>query len=64
MYRGAVVAAALAVGGALWPAAVDAQITIDGSLRPNTAGPLTGPNFVISDGVGRQVGNNLSLIHI
>ena len=58
-YRGAVVAAALAVAGALWPAAVDAQITIDGSLRPNTAGPLTGPNFVISDGVGRQVGNNL-----
>jgi len=64
MYRGAIAAAAiaaaaLAVASALLPAAVDAQITIDGSLRPGTAGPLTGPNFVISDGVGRQVGNNL-----
>jgi filamentous hemagglutinin family protein len=59
MHRGAVAAAALALVGALLPAAVDGQITIDGSLRPNTAGPLTGPNFVIGAQVGRQVGNNL-----
>ena len=26
---------------------------------PSTAGPLTGPNFVIGSGVGRTVGNNL-----
>jgi filamentous hemagglutinin family protein len=57
-YQGAV-AAALALAGALLPAVVDAQITIDGSLRPNTAGPLAGPNFVIGSEVGRQVGNNL-----
>ncbi|HKZ03965.1 MAG TPA: filamentous hemagglutinin N-terminal domain-containing protein [Methylomirabilota bacterium] len=58
-YRGAVVAAALAVLGALLPAAVDGQITIDGSLRPNTAGPLAGPNYVIGPALGRTVGNNL-----
>src|SRR5215813_12419419 len=59
MYRGAVAAAALALASALLPAAVDAQITIDGSLRPGTAGPLTGPSFVIGSQLGQQVGNNL-----
>jgi filamentous hemagglutinin family protein len=60
-YGRGVTAGALALVGALLPAAVAwAQITIDGSLgRPGTAGPLTGPNFVISDRAGQQVGNNL-----
>ena len=58
-YGRALVAGTLALVGALLPAAVGAQITIDGSLRPGTAGPLTGPNFVIGSGVGRTVGNNL-----
>jgi filamentous hemagglutinin family protein len=58
-YGRAFVAGTLALVGALLPAAVGAQISIDGSLRPGTAGPLTGPNFVIGSGVGRTVGNNL-----
>ena len=59
-YRRAIFAGALALVGALLPAAVGrAQITIDGSLRPNTAGPLTGPNYVVGAGLGRTVGNNL-----
>jgi filamentous hemagglutinin family protein len=58
-YGRAFIAGILALVGALLPAAVGAQITIDGSLRPGTAGPLTGPNFVIGSGVGRTVGNNL-----
>jgi filamentous hemagglutinin family protein len=59
MYRGAVAAAALAVAAALLPAAVEAQITFDGRAPFTPAPPPTGPNFVISDGAGRQVGNNL-----
>jgi filamentous hemagglutinin family protein len=58
-YGRAFLAGILALVGALLPAAVGAQITVDGSLRPGTAGPLTGPNFVIGSGVGRTVGNNL-----
>src|SRR5882724_2157630 len=58
-YGRAFIAGILVLVGALLPAAVGAQITIDGSLRPGTAGPLTGPNFVIGSGVGRTVGNNL-----
>ena len=58
-YGRAFIAGTLALVGALLPAAVGAQISIDGSLRPGTAGPLTGPNFVIGSGVGRTVGNNL-----
>ena len=58
-YRRAFIAGALAVVCALLPAAVDAQITIDGSLRPGTAGAVAGPNFVVDSSVGRTVGNNL-----
>ena len=58
-YGRAFIAGTLALVGALLPAAVGAQISIDGSLRPGTAGSLTGPNFVIGSGVGRTVGNNL-----
>lgn len=54
------VAAGLVLAAALLPAAVGrAQVTIDGSLVPGTAGALTGPGFVVPSGVGRTVGNNL-----
>ena len=59
MYRGAIGAAALAVACVLCPAAVEAQISFDGRPPFTTAPAPTGPNFVISDGAGRQVGNNL-----
>ena len=59
MHRAAIAAAALAVAGALWPAAVEAQITFDGRPPFTNAPAPTGPNFVISDGAGRQIGNNL-----
>jgi filamentous hemagglutinin family protein len=55
-----VIACALALAGALLPAGVGrAQITLDGSMVPGTAGALTGPSFVVPSTVGRTVGNNL-----
>ena len=34
-----------------------AQVTLDGSF--GTSGPLAGPNYAITDDLGKQVGNNL-----
>jgi filamentous hemagglutinin family protein len=58
-HRGAFLAALALVGGLLPPAAGRAQITLDGSMVPGTAGPLTGPGFVVPSAVGRTVGSNL-----
>jgi filamentous hemagglutinin family protein len=58
----AIIAGALALVGALLPAAVAwAQITHDGSLAP-AGPPLTGPNFVIDSVRGRIEGNK-NLFH-
>jgi filamentous hemagglutinin family protein len=54
------IAGALALVGLLLPAAAGrAQITLDGSMVPGTAGPLSGPGFVVPSTVGRTVGGNL-----
>jgi filamentous hemagglutinin family protein len=59
-HRRRVLLAALALAGGLLPPATGrAQITLDGSMVPGTAGPLTGPGFVIPSAVGRTVGSNL-----
>jgi filamentous hemagglutinin family protein len=58
-YRRAFLAALALAGGLLPPAAGRAQVTLDGSMVPGTAGPLTGPGFVVPSAVGRTVGGNL-----
>src|SRR5690349_2541967 len=54
----AFVVAACLVSGMLWPAAVAAQITLDGSMGGG-ARPLTGPNYTIDSVVGQTRGGNL-----
>ncbi len=46
-----------ASAGALLAGAVQAQVTLDGTLGP--AGALPGPNYAITADLGRQVGGNL-----
>jgi filamentous hemagglutinin family protein len=58
-HRRVLLAALALAGGLLPPATGRAQITLDGSMVPGTAGPLTGPGFVIPSAVGRTVGSNL-----
>lgn len=48
---------ALGVLGMLLAGAGRAEVTLDGSF--GAAGPLAGPNYLIPDGVGRQLGGNL-----
>lgn len=43
--------------GAAMPVAVQAQITVDGTLSPAHA--LVGPNYAITPDLGRQLGSNL-----
>jgi filamentous hemagglutinin family protein len=43
--------------GALLAGAVQAQVTLDGTL--GRAGPLAGPNYAITADLGKQVGGNL-----
>ena len=50
----------VAVGLLLQSAITQAQITLDGTIKPGAqSGPLTGPNFVIPFSAGESKGNNL-----
>ena len=50
----------VSVGLLLQSATTQAQITLDGTIKPGAqSGPLTGPNFVIPFSAGETKGNNL-----